>query len=362
MAYEQLPQNVYSADDYERMAEQRLSAQAWAYLSGGAADELTLQRNRDAFRDISLQNRILRDMRGAHTDCELLGRHLPFPILLAPAAYQKLCHPEGEKAAALAATALGAGMVVSTQASLPLEEINADSQSSFWLQLYIQHDRGFTQNLVQRAEAAGYQALVVTVDAPVSGVRNREQRAHFQLPAGIHAVNLEGLAPLERPKSSLLDSPLFNGFLDTAATWADIDWLSSITKLPIVLKGIMNPLDAKEAKAHGVQGIIVSNHGGRTLDTLPATIDVLPAIADSLNGSLPVLLDGGIRRGTDILKALALGADAVLIGRPYLYALAVAGTLGVAHLLNILRGELEAAMALTGCATLKDIDTGVLWK
>lgn len=358
----QLPPDAFSIDDYERLATERMPEDIWAYFTGGAADELTLQRNQHMFRQLLLQPRVLRDMKGANTELTLLGKRYPFPVFLAPAAYQKLCHPDGEKATAQAASALGIGMTVSTQASTLLEEIIDGNQAPSWLQLYIQHDRGFTESLVRRAEAAGYQALVVTVDAPVSGVRNREQRAGFQLPAGIRAVNLEGLPEQNMPTGSLLDSPLFNGFLDSAITWKDIDWLCSITRLPVLLKGIMHPDDALLAHTHGAQGIIVSNHGGRVLDTVPSTIEVLPEIVNSLNDRIPVLLDGGIRRGTDILKALALGAKAVMIGRPYLSALAVAGPLGIAHLLNILRGEFEAAMTLTGCRTLQDIDSRVLWK
>ncbi len=347
--------------DYEAAAQERLDPSIWTYINGGGADELTLRDNRSAFERLRLQGRVLADMRGAHTRVTLFGQDYDFPILLAPVAYQKLAHPEGELATAAAAAALRTGMVVSTQASLPLETIAQAGSGPLWFQLYIQHDRAFTLELVRRAEAAGYQALVLTVDAPVNGLRNREQRAGFQLPAGVEAVNLKGLAPLPHAPSSLLDSPLFNGQLNTSARWEDVAWLKRESRLPLLLKGVLHPEDALRAQELGVDGIIVSNHGGRTLDTLPATLDVLPAIRQAVGEHLPLLLDGGIRRGTDVLKALALGANAVLVGRPLVHALAVNGAMGVAHMLSILRAELEVAMTLTGCATLTAGQPDLLW-
>jgi 4-hydroxymandelate oxidase len=227
----------------------------------------------------------------------------------------------------------------------------------------VQPDRAVTKALVRRAEAAGYTALVVTVDAPVSGMRNREQRAGFALPPGIAAANLRNIprADVAQRRESgqlLLGGPL----LQAAPTWRDIAWLKSLTPLPLLLKGVMTPEDALLALNAGADGIVVSNHGGRTLDTLPPTLAVLPGIADAVRGRVPVLLDGGIRRGSDIVKALALGASAVLIGRPYLYGLAAAGAVGVAHVIRILLAELEVAMALTGCRTLDEIDRALLWR
>jgi 4-hydroxymandelate oxidase len=225
-----------------------------------------------------------------------------------------------------------------------------------WFQLYIQPDRGFTRELVQRAQSAGYQALVVTVDAPVNGLRNREQRAGFVLPADIEAVNLRGMRSAPPPSGEAGGNVLLGGpLLAAAPTWNDIDWLRSLTSLPVLLKGITTAEDAKRAVDAGVAGIVVSNHGGRTLDTLPSTISMLPEIAAAVGGRLPLLFDGGIRRGSDVFKALALGANAVLIGRPYVYGLAVAGALGVSHVIHILRAELELTMALTGCRDLRDI-------
>jgi 4-hydroxymandelate oxidase len=249
-------------------------------------------------------------------------------------------------------------MVVSTQASVSLEDVAAHAGAPLWFQLYIQPDRGFTADLVARAEAAGYRALVVTVDAPVNGLRNREQRAGFSLPEGVAAVNLDGIRPLPAapPEALLFGTPL----LESAAAWPDLDWLRGLTRLPILVKGITDPDDARRAIAAGMDGIIVSNHGGRSLDGLPATIDLLPGVVAAVAGAVPVLVDGGIRRGGDVLRALALGAKAVLVGRPYVYALAAAGAPGVAHVIRILRAELELGMALTGCRDIAAIDGDVL--
>ena len=231
-----------------------------------------------------------------------------------------------------------------------------------WFQLYMTHDRGFTRELVQRAERAGFEALVVTVDAPVNGARDRERRVGFGLPSGVSAVNLAGLLPASALPLGPGQSALFDGLLRTATTWADIEWLVSQTRLPVLLKGVLHPDDARLAMQLGVAGLIVSNHGGRTLDTAPSTAAVLPRIRQALGADVPLLVDGGIRRGTDVLKAMALGANAVLIGRPYLYGLANAGALGVAHVLRLLRDELEIAMALCGCATLAQASPACLFE
>lgn len=344
--------------DYAAAAAERLEAQARAYFDGGAADELTLVANLRAWQQIGLQSRVLRPMAGAHTRVELLGRTLAHPVLLAPVAYQRLAHPEGELATAQAAAALQAGMVLSTQSSVPVEAvahiIRRDPDSGpLWFQVYIQPDRDFTLALVRRAEAAGCEALVLTVDAPVSGARDRERRAGFRLPPGVRAVHLEGLRPPPAPALLPGQSALFDGLLAAMPTWDDVAWLVGHTRLPVLLKGITHPEDARLARESGAAGLVVSNHGGRTLDTLPATAELLPRIVAAADG-LPVLVDGGIRRGTDVLKALGLGASAVLVGRPQVHALAVAGAQGVAHMLRLLRDELEIAMALTGCRCLAE--------
>ncbi|WP_280355807.1 alpha-hydroxy acid oxidase [Pseudomonas sp. BN414] len=359
----QIPAEIAAVADYEAFARERMTPSAWAYLNGGAADELTLADNLTAFQRVRLLNRVLEDLGGGQTRLELCGLELDYPILLAPVAYQKLAHPDGELASVLGASAMGAAMVVSTQASVSLEDIAQAAQTPLWFQLYIQPDREFTRELVRRAEAAGYRALVVTVDAPVNGLRNREQRAAFALPANVEAVNLKGMRSLPPSVAQPGSSPLFGSpLLASAPTWKDLEWLQSLTRLPVLVKGVMNPRDAVRAVEQGVAGIVVSNHGGRTLDSLPATLDVLPAIAQAVQGRVPLLLDGGVRRGTDVFKALALGASAVMIGRPYVHGLAVAGPSGVAHVLHLLRTELEVAMALTGCARLNDIDASLIWR
>lgn len=362
----QIPPGVVTLADHEAHAQTRLDANAWAYFSGGAGDEITLRANRSAWDRIELQPRVLRALAGGHTRIELLGRTWAHPVMLAPVAFQRMAHPDGELAAALAAAALGAGLVLSTQSSVPMEAVakavlgEAD-RGPLWFQLYLQHDRGFTRELVQRAEQAGYEALVLTVDAPTHGARDRERRADFRLPAGVSAVHLAGLAPAAAPPLRQGQSTLFDQILATAPSWDDVAWLQAQTRLPVLIKGVLHESDAREAVRMGLAGLIVSNHGGRTLDTVPATARVLPRIADAVAGALPVLVDGGIRRGTDVLKAVALGASAVLVGRPAVYALANAGAVGVAHVLRLLRDELEIAMALCGCATLAEASPALLF-
>jgi 4-hydroxymandelate oxidase len=354
-----LPHGLVCLLDHEQHAQTLLPEAVWAYFNGGAADETTLRANALAWQTLELLPRVLRPLAGGHTRVPLLGRTLAHPILVAPMAYQSLAHPHGEHATALAAAALGAGLVVSTQASTRLEDVartylpDAD-RGPLWFQLYVQPDRGFTRELLQRAAAAGYEALVLTVDAPVQGVRDRERRAGFHTPTGVSAVNLIGMnapaaAPLQPGQSAL-----FDGLLTHALTWDDVTWLRSITHLPVLLKGITHPADAVEAVRCGAAGLIVSNHGGRTLDTVPPTARLLPHVVQAVQGDVSVLVDGGIRRGTDVLKAMALGASAVLVGRPILHGLTNAGATGVGHVIRLLRDELEIAMALTGCRTLDD--------
>jgi 4-hydroxymandelate oxidase len=365
-ALARLPDQVISLGDHEAHARTRLDDQAWAYFSGAAADESTLQANRQAWHAQRLAPRVLQPLAGGHTRVQLLGRTLAHPILLAPIAYQTLAHPDGEVASAHAAAALGAGLVLSTQAGVALESVARAmlpeaGRGPLWFQLYLQHDRGFTRELVQRVESAGYEALVLTVDAPTSGARDRERRAGFHLPPGVRAVNLDGLPPRPLAAPGTDRSALFDDLLHHAPTWDDVAWLQAQTRLPVLLKGVLHADDARQAARLGVAGVIVSNHGGRTLDTVPATAEVLPHIVQALAGSLPVLVDGGIRRGTDVLKAMALGASAVLLGRPYVYGLANAGAVGVAHVLRLLRDELEIAMALCGCRSLDQATPALLW-
>ncbi len=372
-----IPRDIVAVADYAAYARRRLDDNAWAYLDGAAADELTQSWNRRAFDDLPLLPRVLADVAGGHCRTTLFGRELSSPILLAPIAWQQLFHPDGELATAYAASALGVGMILSTLASAAIEDVAAAGRQGGdaprWFQFYQQPLRSLNEELIRRAEAAGYEAIVFTVDAPINGIRNREQRIGFALPPGIEAVNLrrpqnpddsEGFA---RRQQSLAEkrqqrgpSAVFDDFMTHAPTWRDLEWLLGFTRLPVIVKGVLHPDDAAQAVRLGAAGVVVSNHGGRTLDTLPASLDCLPGIADRLGGSVPILFDGGIRRGSDIFKAIALGASAVLLGRAYIYGLSAAGPLGIAHVLRILQDELEATMALCGVGRVADISPAYL--
>ena len=343
---------ISNLQDHENAARAVLDDGAWAYFSGGAADEITLRRNQQAWQQWALAPRVLQNLSGGHTHCQLLGKTWPFPLLVAPMALQRWAHPDGEAAMALAAASQQCGMVLSHQTSTDLHTVaqltrqmarQDTERGPLWFQLYAHSDRGALAELVHQVEVAGYEALVLTVDAPVSGARDRERRHAAAKPAHIHAVHAQ-------PPAVASAIGLCQGLANSAPTWDDVAWLQSRTRLPILLKGITHPLDAKQAAKLGLAGLIVSNHGGRTLDTMPATAELLPRVADAVQGEMTLLVDGGIRRGTDIFKAMALGADAVLGGRPCVYGLAHAGAQGVAHVLRLLRDEFEMALALSGCA------------
>ncbi len=362
-ALSQLPAGIVNLAGHEAHARSMLDENAWAYFAGGAGDEITLRENRQSWDHLRLVPRVLRDLRGGHLRTRLLGRELAHPLLLAPVAFQKMAHADGELASALAAAMLGAGLVLSSQSSCLLEDVARISlaestRGPLWFQLYFQHDRGFLRDLIARVESAGYEALVLTVDASCSGARDRERRAGFVLPPGVSAVNLAGLPPQATTSLAPGQSAMFDHLLAHAPTWDDIAWLREQTRLPILLKGVLHPDDARLAQEHGAAGVIVSNHGGRTLDTVPATAEMLPRVRQAVGEDYPLLVDGGIRRGTDILKAIALGANAVLIGRPYVFGLANAGAMGVAHVIRLLCDELEIAMALAGVATLQQARGG----
>lgn len=352
-----IPREIAAASDYEQLSAGHLSAVAWNYLVGGAADERTVRENVDAFRAWRLRQRVLAEVAGGHTRLNLFGHEYEHPFVLAPVAYQRLFHEDGELAAALGAGVMGAPYVLSTLASSRIEDVAAAAQGLLWFQLYFQRDRAATLALLRRAEAAGCGVIVVTVDAPLAGIRNRELRSGFQLPAGVAAVNLE--QPDDFAPASMDGGNVFASLMDAAPRWADVEWLCSQTRLPVVIKGILDPDDARMARSSGVSGLVVSNHGGRVLDDVMSALDALPGVVKAADG-LPVLLDGGVRRGADAFKAIALGAAAVMVGRPYIHALAVAGALGVAHLLRTLREELEVNMALCGCATLPSINRSSL--
>jgi 4-hydroxymandelate oxidase len=290
---------------------------------------------------------------------------MPIPLLLAPVGSQKLIHREGEIATVRGAAALGITTIIGSFATTTVEDVARAANGPLWFQLYVHPDRGFTRQLVTRAEAAGCRALCLTVDTPVLGARNREARTGFRLPRGVAHEHLEALETGATPpghNQSEKIAGIYSPGMDPALSWRDVDWLRSLTKVPLVLKGVLSPSDAKLAVENGVDGLIVSNHGGRNLDTAPATIEALPRIADAVAGRIPLLLDGGIRRGTDIIKALALGARAVLIGRPYAWGLAVNGADGVAQVLDILNREFLSAMALCGVTSLTQINREILWE
>jgi 4-hydroxymandelate oxidase len=341
-----------SLPEFEERARDSMSEMAYEFVASGAADEHTLRWNRDAYDRIRLRPRVLRDVAAIDTKVTLLGRELPVPILLAPTAYHRVLHPEGEIATARGAGAAGVTLVVSMGTTTAIGEIARVATASLWFQLYFQSDPDFTRDVVRQAEQAQCEALCLTVDSPVIGARNRQARARFRLPA---AVTTPHLYDIGRRKQEVMDPRR------VATTWKDVEWLRALTRLPLVLKGILDADDAELAIQAGAQAIIVSNHGARNLDTVPATIDALPAIVTGVAGRVPVLVDGGIRRGTDVLKAIALGATAVLIGRPYCYGLSLGGAEGVRRVVEILRQELEAAMMLSGVASVRRIDRSVLW-
>jgi 4-hydroxymandelate oxidase len=343
--------------DFEARARARMEPHAYDYFAGAAGDERTLAENCSAFDRVKFLPRVLVDVTTIDTATTILGTPLAFPVMLAPTALNRLGHADGEVAVARAAASAGTVMVLSTTASSSIEEVAGAAQGPLWFQLYVYKDRDVTRGLVARAEASGYRAIVLTVDMPRMGRRERDLRNRFVLPPG---VTMKNLVQAGRPDAGAWDEgssfqEYWRNLLDPSLTWNDIAWLRSITSLPVLLKGILVADDAERAIEAGAAGIVVSNHGGRQLDGTIATIDALPAIVDRVDGRVPVLLDGGIRRGTDVLKALAIGARAVLIGRPYLWGLAADGERGVATVLDMLHTELEMAMSLAGCPSLSAI-------
>lgn len=348
--------------EFERLAAERLPAATYDYYASGAHDEVTLRENRAAFERIRLHYRVLAGVgvRDAHTT--VLGREHAWPLLLAPTAFAKLAHPDGELAVARAAGRAGVTQVLSTLATTRLEDVAAEAATPPWFQLYVFRDREVTRGLVQRAEAAGYEALVLTVDAPLLGQRERDARNAFSLPPGLAVENLP-TASARGVTGTAGTSGLFAYFrsqVDPSLAWHDLNWLCTTTRLPVLVKGIVRADDAQRALDHGAAGVIVSNHGGRQLDTAPPTIEVLPRIAAVIAGRAPVLVDGGVRRGTDIVKALASGAAAVLIGRPVLWGLAADGEAGVDAVLRLLREEFDLAMALCGASSIAHITPDLL--
>jgi isopentenyl diphosphate isomerase/L-lactate dehydrogenase-like FMN-dependent dehydrogenase len=348
--------------DYEELAREKLAQPAFDYIAGGADDEVTLRRNREAFERVVLRQRALVDVSKVGLSMIVLGQRIEMPVIIGPVAVQRLAHPEGELATARAAAQAGTIFTLSTMASTTIEETAHASDGPKWFQLYVNPDRDVSKRMVQRAEAAGYLAICLTVDVPRLGRREKDFRNRLEYPPDVAHSNYIGeveLPPLnvEAGQSALNASA--DLLIDPSLTWEAVDWLRSFTSLPILLKGIMTAEDARLAVDHRVDAVVVSNHGGRQLDGAAATIEALPEVVQAVNRRCPVLLDSGIRRGTDILKALALGADAVLIGRAFMWGLAVAGEKGVIQVLAMLRNELELAMALCGCRSVEEIGTGV---
>jgi 4-hydroxymandelate oxidase len=336
--------------EFEGAAQAVLDPVLYDYFAGGAQDEVTVRDNEAAYRRLTLVPRVLRGAVPPTLDVTVLGTGMAMPVLLAPTAFHRLAHPEAERATARAAAAAGVTMIAAMLSTVAVEDIaaaartaEAERDPSLWFQLYIQPDLGFTQAIVARAEAAGCGALVVTVDSPALGRHERNDRNDFHdLPPGVRCENLRELRGGE-PGS------VRQVVLSPEISWRHIGWLRGVSDLPIVLKGVLHPADAREAVAAGVDGLLVSNHGGRQLDTTPATADQLPRLAEVVDGRIPLLVDGGIRRGTDVVKALALGADAVALGRPALWGLAAGGEAGVSRVLDLLRTELVNALTLCGC-------------
>jgi 4-hydroxymandelate oxidase len=338
--------NPLSAYDYERLGRIAVSSALASYVMGGADDEWTLRENHAALKRWSLCPQVMRDVEHVHTNVTLLGHELSMPLLVAPLAFLGMAHSAGETAAARAASAQGTAICLSTFATVSAAQLaRGTPQSVFWFQLYLLRDHGMTKALVEQAVEAGASALLITVDAPRIGHRERDLRNGFSIPQATPIPVLEGLSPRQRALSA---AELFR-LVDPSPTWARVEEIFALTDRPVLVKGILAPKDGRTACEHGAAGVVVSNHGGRQLDGACASLDALPGVVEAVGGRAPVLVDGGMRRGSDVVKALALGAEAVLIGRPAFWALAARGEAGVAHLLALLRDELELALALMGC-------------
>jgi 4-hydroxymandelate oxidase len=352
-----------NVSDYEALAAARVDPIAWDYYRGGAEDEVSLRANRSAFERIRLRPRMLVDVSARELGTTVLGTPVSMPILVAPTAYHCMACDEGECATAQAAGAAGTVMVISTLATRSIEEVARAATGPLWFQLYVYRDRSVSESLVHRAEAVGCKALVLTVDAPRLGTRERDVRNGFGLPPHLRMANFVDDTYGDVHAQGQGESALAvhaAALFDTSLTWEGLEWLRSVTTLPVLVKGILTAEDAELAVAHGADGIIVSNHGGRQLDGVPATIEALPEVTAAVAGRCELYLDGGVRRGTDVLKALALGARAVLVGRPVIWGLATDGAAGARHVLELLRDELDLAMMLSGRPTLASIDRALV--
>lgn len=342
--------------EFETIAAARLPRMVYDYYAGGAHDEITLGENRAAFNRLRLRYRVLRDVSRRDASTEVLGEKLSMPVVIAPTAFHQLATEEGEVATARAAARADTIMTLSTLSTCAIESVGEATAGRLWFQLYVYRDREATRELVARAEAAGAKALLLTVDAQVWGVRERDVRNRFQLPDGLRMVNLVSSGKGEFPdvEGSGLAAYVARTF-DPSLSWKDLDWLCSLTDLPVLIKGVVRGDDAAMGMDAGAAGVVVSNHGGRQLDTCPAPVEVLEEVVQAVDGRGTVLVDGGIRRGTDVIKSVALGADAVMIGRPVLWGLAAGGEEGVVRVLELLRAEIDLAMALCGAASVAEI-------
>jgi 4-hydroxymandelate oxidase len=349
------PVNIY---EYEALAHERLPKPEYDFIAGGATDEITLKRTRAVFDAIMLRPRMLVDISQPNLSTTVLGHQVAFPILLDPAGNHGRAHQEGELATARAAGAMGTVMLLSSGSSYTLEEVAKAATGPIWFQQYLYRDRGLSKMMAQRAQDAGYSALCLTLDSTVRAKRERNIRNNY---SNAPSPNYAGLEVEEGSWNTSSDAPRgTNRLIDRSATWPYLDWLAANTPLPLVVKGIMTGEDGRLCAEHGVKGVIVSNHGARQLDTTFASVEVLPEVVEAVDGRIEVYLDGGIRRGTDVLKALALGARAVLIGRPLFWGLAVDGEPGLRAVLQMLRDELEMAMGMCGRTTIPSIDISLL--
>ena len=369
-----------NVEDLRKLAKRRLPIGVFDYIDGGAEDEITLRKNVEAYRKVSFKPRVLRDMANIDTSTSLFGRKLAFPLVLAPTGFTRIAHSEGELAVVRAATRAGIPFTLSTMATRSIEECAsvAEKDSRLWFQIYTWKDRSVVKNLVERADAAGFEAVCLTVDTAVLGRRERDVRRGFTLPPEIglgtiidgvknpgwtwdfltadpiRFANVEGLTSIDGSTAVDLAEHMKSQF-DPGLSWKDVEWLRSIWKGPILIKGIQTVEDALIAVDSGVEAIAISNHGGRQLDEAPAPFDLLPEVAEAVQDRLEIICVGGVRRGSDIVKAVSLGANAVMAGRPYLYALGACGERGVDHVLGLLHEGVERTMALIGAASMNDL-------
>jgi len=342
---------VFKLDDFEELARETLSSSAFAYYAGGAGDEITLQDNISAFRRRRLRPRVMVDVSMIDPSTSFLGTPLPIPVGLSPTAQHRFAHPEGEVATSRAAKEAGVLMCISTIANRSLEDVAAVGASPRWFQLYIHRDRGISKAMVERAVAAGYRAIVITADLPYPGYRERELRHPVVYEGEAAFGNFAGIVDSEG--AELLQ--LLDEVVNTTVTWDDVEWVRELSGLPVLIKGILTGEDAALAVEHGAAGVVVSNHGGRQLDRVSASVDVLEEVVQEVSGRCEVYLDGGVRRGTDVAIALALGAQGVFIGRPYLFALAAAGEAGILRALELLSAEFVNALGLLGATHVRQL-------